>query len=105
MIILAAEGCFWPLTASMISEVKNKYAYVITQDIYNTFIEVFFLWDVWFLGQSVYFKIEHPLIINKNTNSSLAKGETIPNEPERRRGFAQNTNERIRLFSSYIVGT
>ena len=30
----------WPLTASM--EVKNKYAYVITQDICNKFIEVFF---------------------------------------------------------------
>ena len=31
----------WPLTASM--EVKNKYAYVITQDICNKFIEVKFL--------------------------------------------------------------
>ena len=31
----------WPLTASM--EVKNKYAYVITQDICNKFIEVFFV--------------------------------------------------------------
>ena len=30
----------WPLTASM--EVKNKYAYVITQDICNKFIEVNF---------------------------------------------------------------
>ena len=53
----------WPLTDSM--EVKNKYAYVITQDICNKFTEVIFLWDVWFLGQIVYFKIEHPLIINK----------------------------------------
>ena len=40
MIILAAEGCFWPLTASMTSEVKNNYAYVITQG--NKFIEVNF---------------------------------------------------------------
>ena len=31
----------WPLTASM--EVKNKYAYVIMQDICNKFIEVNFL--------------------------------------------------------------
>ena len=53
----------WPLTASM--EVKNKYAYVITQDICNKFIEVKKLWDVWFLGQIVYSKIEHPWIINK----------------------------------------
>ena len=30
----------WPLTASM--EIKNKYAYVITQDICNKFIEVNF---------------------------------------------------------------
>ena len=30
----------WPLTASM--EVKNKYAYIITQDICNNFIEVIF---------------------------------------------------------------
>ena len=40
MIILAAEGCFWPLTASMTSEVKNNYAYYIPQDICNKFIEV-----------------------------------------------------------------
>ena len=33
MPFLASEGCFWPLTASMTSEVKNNYAYVITQDI------------------------------------------------------------------------
>ena len=35
------------------------------QDICNKFIEVIFLWDVWFLGQIVYSKIEQPLIINK----------------------------------------
>ena len=46
-------------------EVKNKYAYVIMQDIWNTFLEVNFLGDVWFLGQIVYSKIEHPSIINK----------------------------------------
>ena len=40
MIILAAEGCFWPLTASMTSEAKNNYAYNIPQDICNKFIEV-----------------------------------------------------------------
>ena len=42
MPFLASEGCFWPLTASMTSEVKNNYAYVITQDICNKFIEVNF---------------------------------------------------------------
>ena len=42
MIFLASEGCFWPLTASMTSEVKNNYAYVITQYICNKFIEVNF---------------------------------------------------------------
>ena len=41
MPFLASEGCFWPLIASMTSEVKN-YAYVITQDICNKFIEVNF---------------------------------------------------------------
>ena len=40
MSFLASEGCFWPLTASMTSEAKNNYAYVITQDICNKFIEV-----------------------------------------------------------------
>ena len=40
MIILASEGRFWPLTASMTSEVKNKYAYYISQDICNKLIEV-----------------------------------------------------------------
>ena len=46
-------------------ETKNKYEYVITQDICNILKEVVFLWDIWFLGQIVYFKIEHPSIINK----------------------------------------
>ena len=40
MPFLASEGCFWPLTASMTSEVKNNYAYVITQDICNKTIKV-----------------------------------------------------------------
>ena len=42
MIILASEGYFWPLTASMTSEVKNKYAYNIPQEICNKLIEVKF---------------------------------------------------------------
>ena len=42
MPFLASEGCFWPPTASMTSEVKINYAYVITQDICNKFIEVIF---------------------------------------------------------------
>ena len=42
MPFLASEGCFWPLIASMTSEVKNNYAYVIVQDICNKFIEVNF---------------------------------------------------------------
>ena len=68
MIFLASEGCFWPLTASMTSEVKNNYAYVITQDICNKFIEVIFLWDVWFHSQIVCCTIEHPWIINEMEN-------------------------------------
>ena len=40
MPFLVSEGCFWPLTASMTTEVKNNY--VITQDICNKFIEVNF---------------------------------------------------------------
>ena len=42
MPFLASEECFWPPTASMTSEVKINYAYVITQDICNKFIEVNF---------------------------------------------------------------
>ena len=42
MPFLASEGCFWPLTASTTSEAKINYAYVITQDICNKFIEVKF---------------------------------------------------------------
>ena len=38
----ASKGCFWPQTASMILEVKNKYPNVITQDNCNKFIEVNF---------------------------------------------------------------
>ena len=40
MSSLASEGCFWPLTAFMTSEVKNNYAYVIMQDICNKFVKV-----------------------------------------------------------------
>ena len=42
MLFLSSEGCFWPLTASMTSEVKNNNAYVITLNICNKFIEVNF---------------------------------------------------------------
>ena len=42
MSFLASEGYFWPLTASMTSELKNNYAYVFTQDICNNFIEMKF---------------------------------------------------------------
>ena len=42
MYFSASEGCFWPLTASMTSKVKNNHAYVITQDICNKFIDVNF---------------------------------------------------------------
>ena len=42
MPFLAFEGCFWPQTAFMTSEVKNYNAYVITQDICNKIIEVIF---------------------------------------------------------------
>ena len=65
MPFLASEGCFWPLTASMTSGAKINYAYVTTQGICNTFIEVIFLWDVWLDGQIVYFTIEHLWIINE----------------------------------------
>ena len=34
--------CFWPLTASTTLEVKNDHAHVITQDIWNKFIEIKF---------------------------------------------------------------
>ena len=55
MPFLASEGCFWPLTASLTSEVKNNYAYVITRDICNKFID----------HQIVYTNIEHHSIIKK----------------------------------------
>ena len=42
MPFLASGGYSWPPTASMTSEVKNNYAYVVTQDICNKFIEVNF---------------------------------------------------------------
>jgi hypothetical protein len=42
MPFLASEGCFWPLTAFVRSEVKNVYAHVIMQGIFNKFIEVNF---------------------------------------------------------------
>ena len=71
MPFLASEGCFWPLTASTASEAKINYAYVTTQGICNTFIEVIFGGDVWFGGQIICFTIEHFWIIN----------EILDNEP------------------------
>ena len=62
MSFLASEGCFWPLTASMTLELKNNYAYVIMQDICNNFIQVNFVWDVWFQSQIVYSKIRLPCL-------------------------------------------
>ena len=38
MPISASERCFWPLKASMTSEVKNDSAHVTTQKILNEFI-------------------------------------------------------------------
>ena len=46
--------CFWPLTASTTSEVKNDYAHVITQNICNKFVEIKFLYDVQFGCDAVY---------------------------------------------------
>ena len=45
------------------SEAKINYAYVTMQGICNTFIEVFFLWDVWFGGQLVYRNIRLPCLL------------------------------------------
>ena len=42
MTFLASEGCFCPSKATMTSKVKNNYAYVIMQDIFNKFIKVKF---------------------------------------------------------------
>ena len=42
MLFLAAEGCCPLPAASMTSEVKNNYAYIIMQGICNKFIEVKF---------------------------------------------------------------
>ena len=48
MIFLASKGCFWHLTASMTSEVKNNYAYYISKNICNKFKGVNF-----FVGRMV----------------------------------------------------
>ena len=42
MPFLASKGCFWPLTASVTSEVKINYLYVIMQDICNKFFYINF---------------------------------------------------------------
>ena len=41
MPCLVSRGCFWPLTASMTSEIKNNHAHVTTQRILNKFIDVY----------------------------------------------------------------
>ena len=66
MPILASEGCFWPLTASITSEAKINYAYVTTQGICNKFIEVIF-----FVGCMVW--RPNPLLQHSTTMSLINK--------------------------------
>ena len=42
MIFLASEGCFWPLTASMTSEVKKNHAHVYPYRELSKFSEINF---------------------------------------------------------------
>ena len=68
MQFLASEGCFWPPIASMTSEVKNNYAYmvyVVKKDICNKFIGCKKFCGLYGLMAKLSFKIEHPLIIDK----------------------------------------
>ena len=65
MSFLASEGCFWPLTASMTSEVKNNYAYVITQEICNKFFDLNFCVGCVVSRPDFNTSIEHPSIVNK----------------------------------------
>jgi hypothetical protein len=45
--------CFWPLTASTTSEVKNDHAHVITQEICNKCIEIKFSVGCMVLGMAI----------------------------------------------------
>ena len=65
MPFLASEGCFWPLMASITSEVKINFAYVITQGICNNFIEVIF-----FVGYMVW---RPNRLLQHSTTMSLIK--------------------------------
>ena len=65
MPILASEGCFWPPTASMTSEVKNTVPTLSRKTFATNSLTETFVWEVCFHGQIVYSNIEHPLIINK----------------------------------------
>ena len=72
MPILASEGCFWPLTASITSEAKINYAYVTTQGICNNFIEVNFC-----MGPMVW--RPNPLFQDSTTMSLINKIKMDPN--------------------------
>ena len=64
MPFLASEGCFWPLTASITSEVKNNHAHVTTQRILNKFIGIkFSIGYVWFGHDAVLIKIRLPCLL------------------------------------------
>ena len=93
-------------------EVKTKYAYVFTKDICNKFIEAIFLCNVWFLGQIVYFKIEHPSIINKVKSwyvsfafHALALIETLLVSREQKQnmiGDFWNFCDHLRIFGLFL---
>ena len=50
MPFLASEGCFWPSTASMTSEVKNNHAHVKTPGILNKVYENKFFYRMYGLA-------------------------------------------------------
>ena len=71
MIFLASEGCLWPLTASMTSEVKNEYAYNIPHDICNNFFEVKCFVGCMVSRPNRLYTIEHPWIINEMSDMTV----------------------------------
>ena len=77
MSFLASEGCFWPLTASMTSEVKNNHAHVTAQRILNKFIGMKFSTGLWFDRDALLTKINYILHISLNSkipDNSIEKG-------------------------------
>ena len=104
MSFLASKGCFWTLTASITSEVKNDHVHVTVQRILNKFIDVNFsvecmVWPWYCLFQD--WTTMSP--INKIKGGSIIFGQNLANLATVERFSVRNSFFFVRCFFFQLV--